>query len=87
MSTPTLIMVVLICVGSAAVLAGLGVAAYRGITLMKSAQAAGIKSKAQAQQIAGRVQRLAPRLREIETKQRAVADKLASLSSTAQKSD
>jgi len=87
MSTATLIMVVLICVGSAAVLAGLGVAAYRGITLMKSARAAGIKSKAQAQQIAGRVQRLAPRLREIETKQRAVADKLASLSSTAQKSD
>jgi hypothetical protein len=87
MSSATLIMVVLICVGSAAVLAGLGVAAYRGIKLMKSARAAGIKSKAQAQQIAGRVQRLGPRIREIETKQRAVADKLASLSSTAQKSD
>lgn len=87
MSTATLIMVVLICVGSTVVLAGLGVAAYWGIKLMKSARAAGIKSKAQAQQIAGRVQRLAPRLREIETKQRAVADKLASLSSTAQKSD
>jgi len=87
MSTATLIMVVLICVGSAAVLAGLGVTAYRGIKLMKSARAAGIKSKAQAQQIAGRVQRLAPRLREMEAKQRAVADKLACLSSTAQKSD
>ena len=87
MSTATLIMVVLICVGGSAVLAGLGVTAYRGIKLVKSARASGIKSRAQAQQIAGRVQRLAPRLREMETKQRAVAEKLTSLSTTARKSD
>jgi hypothetical protein len=87
MSTATLIMVVLICVGCAAVLAGLGVTAYRGIKLMKSARAAGVKSRTEAQQIVGRVQRLGPRLREMEAEQRAVAEKLASLSTTAQKSD
>jgi len=87
MSAATLTMVVLICAGSAAVLAGLGLTAYRGIKLRKSARAAGIKSRAQAQQIVGRLQRLAPRLREMETKQRAVAEKLASLSATARKSD
>ena len=83
MSEATLIMVVLICVGCTTLLAGLIVCASRGLKLMKSARAAGVKSKAQAQQIVGRVQRLAPRLRELEARQRAVAEKLASLSTTA----
>ncbi len=87
MSTASIIMVVLICLGCALGLAGLCAAAYRGLQLMKSARATGVKTKTQVQQLTGRVQRLEPRFREMAAKQKAVAEKLESLSTTAQKSD
>jgi type II secretory pathway pseudopilin PulG len=85
MSTATIIMVVLICVGSALGIAGLTVAGYRAWRLMKTARAAGISSRAHLQQVMGRAARLAPRLRSLEAKQKAVAEGLERLSTTARK--
>ena len=87
MATDTLIMVVLICVGSALGLTGLGIAGYQAVKLLKSARATGDKSKAKAQQIAGRVERLAPRVRELERQQRAMAESIQNLSATAREFD
>lgn len=84
MATDTIIMVVLICVGSGMAIAGLGVAGYRVRKLVKGVRASQVASKAQVQQITGRVQRLGPRLRELDAKQRAVTEKLESISATAQ---
>ena len=83
MSAATIIMVVLICLGSALGMAGLAVAAYWAWRLMKTARAAGISSRAHLQQVAGRAARLAPRMRELETKQKAVAEKRESFPATA----
>lgn len=87
MSTDTMIMVVLICVGTGMGLAGLSFLGYRVFTLVKAGKDTGIKSKAQVQEITGRVQRLAPRIRDLQAKQEAVAEKLSSLSTTAHESD
>ncbi len=76
-------MVVFICLGSALGIAGLAVAGYWAWRLMKAGRAAGVSSRAHAQQIAGRAARLAPKVRELEAKQKAVAQKLESLSTTA----
>jgi hypothetical protein len=75
MSSPTIIMVALICLGSALGIAGLAFLGYHAFGLMKAAKKAGISSRAQLQEVMGRAQRLGPRLRELETKQRAVARK------------
>lgn len=72
-------MVVLICVGCALAIAGLATAAYYFWRLMKTARAAGISSRAHLQQLVGRAARLGPRLRELEVKQRAVAEGLSRL--------
>ena len=82
MSAANIIMVVLICVGSAVGLAGLAVAGYRAWKLIKTARAAGIKSRSHLQQVAGRAARLAPKVRELEAKQRAVAEGIERLSAT-----
>ena len=85
MSTDTLIMVVLICVGCALGLAGLVAMGFQAVSLLRTARKAGVSSKARLQEIAGRAQRLGPRLRELETKQKAVAEALTRLSATAPK--
>ena len=82
MSTATIIMVVLICVGCATGLSGLGYVGYRAWLLMKTVRAAGISSRAHVQQVMGRAARLAPRVRDLEAKQRAVAEGLSRLSAT-----
>jgi hypothetical protein len=85
MSTATIIMVVFICVGSALGIAGLTVAAYWARRLVKTARAAGISSRAHLQQVMGRAARLAPRVQELQIKQKAVAEKLSRLSATARR--
>ena len=87
MSSATIIMIVMICLGCALVLAGLAFLSYCAFGLMKTAKQAGISSRAQMQEVMGRAQRLAPRFRELETKQKAVAEKLASFSATTGKTD
>jgi hypothetical protein len=83
MSTDTLIMVVLLLIGSALWAIGLGVSGYRTYKLVKAAQASELSSRTQIQQLKGRVQRLGPRMRELDIKQKAVAEKLESISTTA----
>ena len=85
MSTATIIMVVLICLGCGLGIAGLAVLGYQAYKLRKAAREAGVSSRAKMQEVMGRAQRLAPRLRELETKQKAVAEKLSRLSTTARK--
>jgi hypothetical protein len=85
MSTATIIMVVLICSGSALAIAGVVVVAYRAWRLIKTARAAGISSRAHVQQVMGRAARLAPRLRDLEVKQKAVAERLQRLWATARR--
>jgi len=87
MSSATIIMIVMICVGCALAMAGLAFLGYRAFGLMKAAKQAGVSSRTQVQEVMGRAQRLAPRLRELEAKQKAVAEKLASFSATTGKTD
>ena len=78
MSTATIIMVVLICVGCALGIAGLAVLGYQAWQPASRPPARpGISSRAQLQEVMGRAQRLAPALRELEAKQRVVAEKLS----------
>ena len=86
MSTDTLIMVVLICVGCALGLAGLIAAGFQAIVLLRTARRAGVSSRTHLQEVMGRARRLAPRFRELETKQKAVAEAIARLSTTADSS-
>ena len=86
MSTDTLIMVVLICVGCALGLAGLIAAGFQAIVLLRAARRAGVSSRTRLQEVVGRAQRLAPRFRELETKQKAVAEAINRLSATAHSS-
>ncbi len=83
MPTDTLIMTILILMGSALWAIGLGVSGYRTYKLVKAARAANLSSKAQLEAVKGRIQRLGPRMRELDIKQKAVAEKLESISATA----
>jgi hypothetical protein len=85
MSTATIIMVVLICLGCGLALAGLAVMGYRMRKLKKVAGEAGVSSRAQLQEVMGRARRLEPRFRELAVRQKAVAEKLERLSATARK--
>jgi hypothetical protein len=87
MSTDTLIMVVLICVGCALGLAGLAVLGFHALVFLKTARDAGVSSRAHAQEIMGRAQRLGPRFRDLKRKQKAVTEGLARLSATAGRSE
>jgi hypothetical protein len=87
MSTDTLIMVVLICVGCAVGLAGLIAVGFHAIVLVRAARQAGVASRTHMQEVMGRARRLAPRFRELETKQKAVAEAIARLSTTADRSE
>lgn len=86
MATDTTIMVILICVGCALGLAGLAVLVYHGFRLHRLARQVGVSSRAQLQEVMGRAQRLGPRLQEMETRQRVVAEKLSRFSATIRRS-
>jgi len=80
-------MVVLICVGCGLGLAGLIALAYEAVRLIRTARKAGFSSRAHVQEVMGRVQRLAPRFRDLEVKQRALAEKFSSFSTKARGSN
>ena len=82
MSTATLIMVCLICLGCALGIAGLAYLGYSGYRLLKAARKVGITSADDLALVMRRVQELAPRVRELEKKQKVVAERLKSLSAT-----
>ena len=78
-------MVVCICVGCALFIAGAAFAGYRMRSLSKTAREAGLSTRTQVQQVVGRAQRLAPRIRELEAKQKAVAESITRLTTTARR--
>jgi predicted nuclease with TOPRIM domain len=81
----TLAMIIMIAVGCALVLAGLGLVLFRLVRLARQARQIGITSLNDVQEIARRVEALGPRLAELEAKQRRVAERLDSLSATLSK--
>mgnify|MGYP000359707066 CR=1 FL=1 len=81
----TLAMIIMIAVGCALVLAGLGLILFRLVKLAKQARAIGITSMNDIEEIARRVEALGPRLAELERKQAVVAERLESLSATLSK--
>jgi len=83
MTLATTIMIVLICVGCALGLAGLAVAGYHGYRAYKAVRAVGITSRADLEEIALRVRGIDRQMRELQNKQEAVAERLRSLSATA----
>jgi hypothetical protein len=86
MSTATLVMVVLVCLGCALGLAGLITMGFQAVLFLKAARETGASSRAHLQEVMGRAERLAPRFRELEKKQKAVAEAIARLSATAGRS-
>jgi type VI protein secretion system component VasK len=82
MSLDTIIMIVLICIGCALLLTGLVFLAVSALGLVKAGRRAGISSKDQVQEVIRRSQALAPKVRELATKQKAVAETLRSVSAT-----
>jgi hypothetical protein len=77
-----LIMIVMICVGCAMALAGLVYLAVRAIGLTRAAKKAGTATSVQVQVLVRNGRLLAPRLQELQRKQRVVADELQRLSAT-----
>jgi hypothetical protein len=78
-------MIIMICVGCVIGIAGLVIAAVRASKLMKAAQAAGINSRADLQEVTRRVQELAPRIEETSRRAQVTAANLQSLSVEAEK--
>jgi cystathionine beta-lyase/cystathionine gamma-synthase len=78
-------MIIMICVGCAIGIAGLVFAGIRAWRLVKAAQAAGIHSKKDAEEVARRVQELGPRIEETSRRAQATADNLQSLSASVEK--
>jgi hypothetical protein len=78
-------MIVMICVGCVLAIAGLVVAAVRAGRLVKAAQAAGIRSKDDVQEVVRRVQELTPRIEETSRRAKATSDRLQSLSVATEK--
>lgn len=78
----TLAMIILIAVGCALVLAGLGIVVFVLVRLAKQARQIGITSTTDLTKITRRVEALAPRLAELERNQKVVAERLESLSAT-----
>ena len=85
MSTATLIMVVLICVGCALGIAGLVVLALGARVLLKAAKKAGIDSREKVAILVRQVQGLGPKVREFQKKQEVVAERLKDLSTSTAK--
>ncbi len=75
----------MICIGCALGIAGLVVAGSQLLRLVKAARKAGIDSMADVQEIIRRARGLEPRVREIQEKQKVVAERLRYLSATTSK--
>jgi hypothetical protein len=78
-------MIIMICVGCVLGIAGLVIAAVRAGRLVKAAQAAGIHSKDDVQEVVRRVQELTPRIEETSRRAKVTADRLQSLSVATEK--
>jgi hypothetical protein len=85
MTPAMIIMIVMICIGCALGIAGLVVAGRQLLQLVKAARKAGIDSMADVQEIIRRARGLEPRMREIQEKQKVVAERLRYLSATTSK--
>jgi hypothetical protein len=78
-------MIIMICVGCAIGIAGLVLAAVRGARLAKAAQAAGISSRKDVEEVARRIQELGPRIEKTSQKAQVTATNLQSLSASVDK--
>ena len=78
----TTIMIVMICVGCAAIIAGLAALGIQAYRLAKNARRAGLASIGQAQAVVRRGEQLVPRIQEFGEKQKELAERLEHLSAT-----
>ena len=78
----TTIMIVMICVGCAAIIAGLAVLGIQAFRLAKTARRAGLASIGQVQAVIRRGEQLVPRIAEFGEKQKELAERLENLSAT-----
>ncbi len=82
MTPATIIMIVLICLGCVLAIAGVAVLGHYAFRLVKAAKKIGITSKDELEDVIRRARALAPRVRELQKKQKVVAERLESLSAT-----
>ena len=82
MTAATIIMIVLICVGSALFIAGLAMAGRQAYRLSKAARKVGLTSRNDVQEVIRRTRSVEVRMRELQKKQEVVAERLKSLSAT-----
>ncbi len=81
----TLVMIIMICVGCALILGGLGVLGHRAYRLAKAARNTGLNSRDDIQLVIRRGQNLGSKFNEMQTKQKIVAERLESLSATTER--
>ena len=81
----TTIMIVMICVGCAAIIAGLAALGIQAFRLAKNARTAGLTNIGQIQAIIRRGEQLVPRIEEFGAKQKEMAERLENLSATSEK--
>ncbi len=77
-------MIVMICVGCAAIIAGLAALGVQAFRLAKTAKAAGMASMGEIQAVVRRAEQLGPRMQEFAEKQKDVAERLQRLSATSE---
>jgi hypothetical protein len=80
----TTIMIVMICVGCAAIIAGLTGLGIQAFRLAKNARKAGLTNIGQIQAVVRRGQALVPRVEEFSAKQKELAERLEHLSATSE---
>jgi len=85
MTVATIIMIVLICLGCALAIAGLAVAGHYGYRTYKAASALSTASRNARDAITVLMRGVEDQMRELETKQEIVAERLQSLSATIDK--
>ncbi|MCE5254998.1 MAG: hypothetical protein LLG45_12480 [Actinomycetia bacterium] len=85
MTVATIIMIVLICLGCALAIAGLAVAGHYGYRTYKAGRALRIASRNARDEITSLMRGVEDQMRELETKQEIVAERLQSLSATIDK--
>jgi hypothetical protein len=78
----TTIMIVMICVGCAAIIAGLAALGVQAFRLAKNARKAGLASIGQVQAVIRKGEQLVPRIQEFGDKQKEMAERLENLSAT-----
>jgi predicted ArsR family transcriptional regulator len=81
----TIIMIAMICVGCAAVIAGLVSVGVQGVRLGRAARTVGLSSIGQIQAVVRRAEQLGTRLETIAHEQQELAERLENLSATTRK--